>query len=225
MNIRPLHRWSLSPRRARELQQGLRRRVSLAGDLKAVRSVAGCDLSLERGGNNAYATVIVYSFPELIEIERSNARARLSFPYVPGLLSFREGPVLLKAFRKLKRRPDLVLFDGQGYAHPRRFGLASHLGLWLDLPSVGCAKSRLCGEYSEPGQTRGESTPLTANGEIIGSVLRTRDGVKPVFVSVGHRLSLESAVCLVLACGDGYRLPKPTREADIYVGRLRRGER
>jgi deoxyribonuclease V len=146
----------------------------------------------------------------------------LKFPYVPGLLSFREIPALLKAFAKLKRRPDLVFVDGQGLAHPRRLGIASHLGLWLDLPTIGCAKSRLCGEYREPGKKRGNFSPLLDRGEEIGAVLRSKDEVSPLFVSVGHRIGLASAIRLTLACHEGRRIPAPTRQADRLVAEVKR---
>ena len=180
-----------------------------------------------RGGKRhglGYAGVIVYSLPELQEIERAFAVVSLTFPYVPGLLSFREGPALLAAFAKLRTEPDLLLFDAHGYAHPRRFGLASHLSVILDKPGIGVAKSRLIGEHKRPGSQKGSWAPLVDSGETIGAVLRTRDLVQPIFVSIGHRVDLKTAVELTLACSDGYRIPKPTREADHFVARLKRGE-
>jgi deoxyribonuclease V len=158
-------------------------------------------------------------------VGRAWAEAELSFPYVPGLLTFREGPVLLKAWDRLAAAPDLLMFDGNGYAHPRRCGLASHMGVVLGRPSVGVAKSRLCGQQRrQPGLRRGAAADLVDQGEVIARVLRTRDGVKPVFVSVGHGVTLDDAVRLTLACGAGYRLPEPTRLADQLVGRVKRGE-
>jgi len=155
-------------------------------------------------------------------LERAGAERPTTFPYVPGLLSFREAPVLLDAFAKLRRRPELVLVDGQGYAHPRRFGLACHVGLALAVPTVGCAKSRLCGEYEEPPREAGTWSPLRDGSELIGAVVRTRTGVKPLFVSVGHLISLRSAIHAVLACCRRYRLPEPLRAAHQYAGLLRR---
>jgi deoxyribonuclease V len=155
------------------------------------------------------------------EVERRWVQHPLRFPYVPGLLSFRESPVLLAVFARLQTEPDLILIDGHGRAHPRLFGIACHIGLLLDKPVIGCAKSLLVGEYQEPGRARGETTPLVFKGERVGMVLRTRDNVKPIFVTQGHRVSLESAIELVSQCLDGYRIPKPTRQADHYVRGLR----
>lgn len=164
----------------------------------------------------------MYSFPEMQEIERAWAERELKFPYVPGLLSFRELPVLLAAFEKLSAAPEVIFCDAQGYAHPRRFGLACHLGVLLDCATVGCAKSRLIGEHQEPGCVAGSWAALQDAGETIGAVLRTRTGVKPIYVSQGHRVSLASAIELAMAAGDGFRVPKPTREADHFVEELKR---
>ena len=158
-------------------------------------------------------------------VERVGLTAEAKFPYVPGLLSFREAPALLEAFGRLKARPDVVLCDGQGLAHPRRLGIACHLGLWLDLPTVGCAKSRLCGTFDEPGPVRGDRSPLVDRGETIGAVLRTRDRVAPLFVSPGHRCDLESAVGLVLATTRKLRLPIPSRMVHDFVNEVRRAAR
>jgi deoxyribonuclease V len=183
--------------------------------------VAGADLAFDPATNVAFAGVIVYRFPEMSEVERRWVQHPLRFPYVPGLLSFRESPVLLAVFARLQTEPDLILIDGHGRAHPRLFGIACHIGLLLDKPVIGCAKSLLVGEYQEPGRARGETTPLVFKGERVGMVLRTRDNVKPIFVTQGHRVSLESAIELVSQCLDGYRIPKPTRQADHYVRGLR----
>jgi len=186
------------------------------------RTVAGADCALGSDGR-IHAAVLVFSFPELIQLERSSACLPLRFPYVPGLLSFRECPVLLKAISRLKTVPDVVFVDGQGLAHPRRMGLACHLGLWLDRPTVGIAKSALVGEFQGLGRSKGSSAELVDAGEVVGVALRTADGVKPVFVSPGHRMTLKDAVRLTLACCDGYRIPKPTREADHHCKLLARG--
>jgi deoxyribonuclease V len=172
--------------------------------------------------NWAFAGVIVYRFPELEEVERRMAQRLLRFPYVPGLLSFREGPVLLAAFRRLRIRPEVILIDGHGLAHPRRFGIACHLGLLLDRPTIGCAKSILVGEAAEPGLHAGSTVPLVDRGETVGVALRTRDRVRPIYVTIGHRVSLASAVSIVSQCVDGLRIPKPTHEADHWVRDLRR---
>ncbi len=215
-------RWNLTPREAMREQERLRERVILTDDFKAVRLVAGADLAFDPETNLAFAGVIVYQFPEMQEVERRMARRKLRFPYVPGLLSFREGPVLLVAFARLRTEPDLILIDGHGRAHPRLFGIACHMGVLLDKPTIGCAKSLLVGEHEEPSTKAGSTTPLWFRGERVGEVLRTRDNVKPIYVTTGHRVSLDSAVELVKQCCDGFRIPKPTREADHYVGELRR---
>ena len=204
------------------LQESLRERVELADRFGDIRYLAGADLAFDPATEVAFAGVIVYRFPGLEEVERRMARRKLRFPYVPGLLSFRECPSLLAAFARLKTEPDLVLIDGHGRAHPRRFGIACHMGVLFDKPTIGCAKSRLVGEHQEPDQRAGSTSPLTLVGERLGVVLRTRDGVKPIYVTTGHRVSLDTAVGLVKQCLDGFRVPKPTREADHYVRDLRR---
>jgi deoxyribonuclease V len=156
-------------------------------------------------------------------VETSAVRRRVTFPYIPGLLSFREAPAIVAAWRRLRHRADLLLCDGQGIAHPRALGLAAHLGLLLGVPAIGCAKSRLCGENDEPGPRRGDRAPLVLDGRVVGAVVRTRDRVRPLYVSPGHLLGVESAVRWVLACGGGFRLPEPTRRADMLVGRIARG--
>ncbi len=190
--------------------------------MPAWTTLAAADVSFNRGGRTLYAAVVVVEAGTLAVIERVGLAVPGKFPYVPGLLSFREAPPLLEAFDRLRTRPDIVLCDGQGLAHPRRFGLACHLGLRLDLPTVGCAKSRLFGVHAEPGPKRGERVPLLDGGDEIGSVLRTRDRVKPLYVSVGHRCTLESAVELILATTGKVRLPTPTRLAHDYVNEVRR---
>ena len=222
MRPRLEHRWNLTPKQAIALQRELSRRVVRNDDFTKIRRVAGADIALDKATNTGYAGVIVYSFPSLEEIERRWASGPLRFPYVPGLLSFREGPLLLKALAKLRTEPDLFLFDAQGIAHPRRFGLSSHLGVVLDKPAVGVAKSRLCGTHREPANRAGAWTKLRDRRETIGAVLRTRTNVKPVFISVGHRVALETAVELARACCDGTRIPRPTREADRWVSQLKR---
>jgi deoxyribonuclease V len=161
----------------------------------------------------ACAAVVVLAFPGLEIVARATATRPIAFPYIPGLLTFREGPPILDALDRLDRKPDLFIFDGQGIAHPYRMGIASHIGLLIDLPSIGCAKSLLCGRYQEPGVERGSHIPLDDNGETIGAIVRTRSGVKPVFVSIGHRMDLKSCIDVVLACCKGYRLPETTRIA------------
>ncbi|OHE82521.1 MAG: hypothetical protein A2107_05360 [Verrucomicrobia bacterium GWF2_62_7] len=221
----------VSCREAVEMQQRLRGLVVASGVVRPPRLVAGVDVSYDfvptrfskgrKASELLYAAVVVLELPSLRVVESAGVVSRAEFPYVPGLLSFREIPPLLEAFRKLRVTPDAVLADGQGIAHPRRCGLASHLGLGLDLPTIGCAKSRLIGEYRKPGQRRGSASALRDGGEIIGRVLRTRDSVAPVFVSVGHKISLDAAVALVLECAPRYRLPETTRQAHVLVNQLR----
>jgi len=228
MKVKVPHRWDFTPREAAQLQIELRRLLKKQRELGEIRTVAGADIAVEvastAGKKEAigYAGVIVYSYPRLEEIERCSARLRLTFPYVPGLLVFREGPVLLEAFAQLRTEPDLLLFDAHGYSHPRRFGLACHLSVVLDKPGIGVAKSRLIGYHEEPLNRVGAWSPLVDAEETIGAVLRTRVGVQPIFISIGHRVDLQSAVELALACTDGYRVPRPTREADHFVEQLKR---
>jgi len=222
MKIRQLHEWKVTPAEAREIQVRLRERMEADDCLGEVRYVAGADVALDLRRGRAIAGVIVYAFPEMEEVERRWAARALRFPYVPGLLSFREAPVLLTAFRKVRRAPDVIFCDAQGYAHPRRFGLACHLGVLLERATVGCAKSRLIGEHAEPGRKAGDWAALVDAGERIGAVVRTREGVKPIYVSQGNRVSLERAIELVLAVCDEYRIPRPTREADHWVERLKK---
>lgn len=215
----------IRPRDAVVLQRELASRVEPRNRFRALRTVAGADVALDPKRKLGFAVAAVFRLPGLEEVERAHAEGPLEFPYVPGLLSFREGPLLLAAFAKLARLPDLLIFDGQGIAHPRRIGLAAHLGVALDRPAIGAAKSRLCGTHAEPGRERGAMAPLFDGGDVIGAVLRTRAAVRPIYVSIGHRVDLATAVELVLACGDGYRMPKPTRLADRYVGELARAAR
>jgi deoxyribonuclease V len=207
------HSWNLTPREAIALQQRLRSRVIKLGRPGAVRHVAGTDVGFEGSGGTARAAVALLSFPQLALVDYAIARLPVRFPYVPGLLSFREMPALLAALGKLDVPPDLILCDGHGYAHPRRFGIASHLGVYLGIPTIGVAKSRLVGEHGQPMQRRGAWVPLRDRGEIIGAVVRTRPYTLPVYVSIGHRVSLALAVRYALACTNRYRLPETTRWA------------
>ncbi len=222
MDLPNLHRWDLTPKQAMRLQEQLARRVKLQPLPEHVELVAGADLAFSRKRGLVFASVVVLRLPELEAVEQVDVHMECPFPYVPGLLSFREGPPLVRAFRRIEQRPDVVIFDGHGFAHPRRVGLASHMGLWLGTPTVGCAKSRLTGEHEEPGPEKGESQVLTAEGEQIGVVLRTRTRVKPIFVSPGHLADFDTSVGLVLRCCRKYRLPEPTRRAHLAVGKLKR---
>lgn len=207
------HAWNLRPTEAIALQKTLRQRVERSDRLPAIRHVAGVDVGFEDNGRTTRAAVAVLSFPDLRLVESALVRRPTSFPYVPGLLSFRELPAVLEALDTLKTAPDVVLCDGQGIAHPRRFGIACHLGVLLDLPTIGVAKSRLIGAHAEPPDEKGGWAPLLDKGETVGAALRTRVGVKPIYVSPGHRVSLATAIALTLACTTRYRLPETTRHA------------
>lgn len=223
MKIHHLHVWNISPAEAVKLQNELRKRLVLKNRLTEMRTVAGCDMAIDTKNELCIAGAVVLSFPDLEILETQYAVKPLNFPYIPGLLSFREAPALLAALEKVKTEPSMILFDGQGIAHPRGMGIASHMGLFLDRPSVGCGKSRLYGRFKEPALKAGSCSPLTdERGNLLGYVLRTRDKVKPVFVSPGHYTDAETAVSVVKQCCDGLRLPKPVREADHYVGRMKR---
>lgn len=213
---RDLHPWALTPREAIDLQRRLACEVVREDRLGPVRSVAGVDVAYDRRGRSgvARAAVVVLTVPHLTTVETAAIALPVDFPYVPGLLTFREAPAAIAALARLERRPDVLLCDGQGLAHPRRLGFASHLGLFLDMPSVGVAKSVLVGDYVEPGPAKGDWSPLIDKGEVVGAALRTRAGVRPIFVSTGHRVSLPTAIALVLQCTTRYRLPQTTRAAD-----------
>ncbi len=231
------HAWRVTPERARSIQVELRSEWEGEDRLPEIHTVAGLDASFVltgsqalkqrrsrwnalRDANRAIGCVVVFRFPDMEEIARASAIVPLHFPYIPGLLSFRELPVLLGALSKLEKMPDLLFCDGQGYAHPRRFGLACHLGVLLDRPAIGCAKSLLIGTHGELGQEAGSWVPLIdekAQGERIGAVVRTRTGVRPIYVSQGHRVSIETAIRLTLYVADGVRIPQPTRAADAFA--------
>lgn len=217
----PLHAWDLAPVEAMALQRELAARVETHDRLGEVRRVAGVDVAFPRraGQPVARAAAVLLGFPDLALLAERAIEEPVRYPYIPGLLSFREAPAILSAVAMLPAPPDLLLVDGQGRAHPRRFGIACHLGLLLDCPTIGCAKSRLVGHYREPPPEAGAWTPLRDGDEVIGAVLRTRATARPLFVSVGHRVSLETAVALVMACCRGRRLPEPTRLADALTRR------
>src|SRR5262245_40840625 len=222
MKLPALHSWNLSPTEAVALQRKLAGQVDVKRPLKKCELLAGADCSYSRRSPKFYAAVVILRTDDWSIVEAEGVVGESPFPYVPGLLSFREIPIVLQAFAKLGHRPDAVMCDGQGFAHPRRIGLASHVGLWLGLPTVGCAKSRLIGAHREPGKRAGAQTPLLDKGDVIGSVVRTKLNVKPLYISIGHLIDLPSAVRLVLASCRGYRLPEPTRQAHIAVNEVRR---
>lgn len=211
------HAWNVTPREASEIQRQLSGQVIMEDDLDQIDYIAGVDVGFEEDGRITRAAVAVMEFPSLVLYKTSIARCKTAFPYVPGLLSFRELPAVLKALDKLKQLPDLFLCDGQGYAHPRRFGIACHLGVLTGIPSIGVAKTRLLGTHRTVANRRGAWQPLRDKDEIIGAVLRTRINVKPVYVSVGHRISLETAITFVMRCTTCYRLPETTRQAHKYA--------
>lgn len=218
MKLRQLHPWDVSPKEAVAIQRELAGQVIRRGTPKNVRRIAGVDISVDRKRGLGTGAVVVLSYPELEPVEVAVEEAPLTFPYVPGLLSFREVPVLAVALAQVQGPVDLLIVDGQGLAHPRRFGLACHLGLLLDVPAIGVAKSRLIGEHETPGEEAGSRAELIDGGEPIGGVLRTRTGVKPLFVSAGHRVGQAEAEAWVLRCCRGLRLPEPTRLADKAAG-------
>ncbi len=241
MRWRKLHEWNVTPGEARAIQERLRSKWEGADRLPEIRTVAGLDAAFLltgsqalkkrsrwnalRDANRAIGGVVVFRYPEMIELARAYAVVPLRFPYVPGFLSFREIPALLAALQKLKQLPDLLFCDGQGYAHPRRMGLATHLGILLDRPTIGCAKSILMGTHGTLPSRAESWMPLidgNVGSEVIGAAVRTRDGVKPVYVSQGHRISLESAIRWTIAVVDGLRIPKPTRLADHFVAEVKR---
>lgn len=230
-----LHKWNLSYAEARRLQTRLAGQVRFDPLDAEPELIAGLDCAFSKDGRRIIAAVVVLrraaaSTPKGSPVvsasfelaETATASLEVTFPYIPGLLSFREAPVCLAAIEKLRDEPDVFLIDGQGIAHPRRLGLAAHLGLFLDKPTIGCAKSRLTGTFDEPAPGKGASSPLYDGEEVIGAVVRTRTNVKPLFISVGHRCTLDEAVELTLACTTKYRLPEPTRLAHQTVGRLKR---
>jgi deoxyribonuclease V len=218
MRVQALHGWEVSIARAREIQLSLAKKVVTESEVIDPRLVAGIDISAPDAQGVARGAVVVLRYPDLNIVEVEIAQGKVTMPYIPGLLSFRESPLILAACEKLCNVPDLILIDGQGIAHPRRLGLASHVGLFLDLPTIGCAKSILCGQHRPMGEEAGSHAELLDNGELIGAALRTKSGVKPIYVSVGHKIDLASALQWVIKCCRGYRLPEPTRLAHLAAG-------
>lgn len=211
--MNPLHPWNVSTGEAIQIQEGLRDCIILKNPFLKVQTVGGADVAYSKNNNLLFGAITVLSFPEMKPIDEATACGEVSFPYVPGLFAFREGPVLLEAYQKLKAKPDLIIFDGHGIAHPKQFGLACHLGLWLDLPSIGCAKTPLIKAIRPPGASKGSFSWIYFEGKKVGAVLRTRQGVKPVFVSPGHRIDLTTSIRIILATCQRYRIPEPLRRA------------
>ena len=218
MKVKRLHSWQVSTAQALEIQQRLAAQVSKRSEVTTPRFIAGVDISVGKGEGMATGAVVVLEYPQLRVVETRMVQGKLDFPYIPGLLSFRESPLTLAACQKLTITPDLILVDGQGIAHPRRLGLASHLGLLLNMPTIGCAKSILCGNHEALGDEPGSYAEMIDRGEIIGAALRTKLGVKPVYVSIGHKVDLNTAIYWVMNCCRGYRLPEPTRLAHLAAG-------
>ncbi|TET66630.1 MAG: deoxyribonuclease V [Dehalococcoidia bacterium] len=218
MKVAQLHSWQVNVAQALDIQLGLAAKVSKVSEVITPRLIAGVDISAPRAEGIASGAVVVLSYPELRLVETQIVNEKVNFPYIPGLLSFREAPLVLAACEKLTVNPDLILVDGQGIAHPRRMGLASHLGLFLDIPTIGCAKSRLCGSHQVPGAEPGNYAELVDNGEVIGAALRTKLGTNPLYVSIGHKIDLPTVIHWVLACCRDYRLPEPTRLAHLTAG-------
>ncbi len=213
-----LHSWQVSSTEALDIQWELSAQVSRNCEITTPHFIAGVDISVPKAQGMATGAVVVLNYPELRVVETKVAQEELTFPYIPGLLSFRESPLVLSVCEKLTITPDLIMVDGQGIAHPRRMGLASHLGLFLNTPTIGCAKSRLCGSHEVPGGEPGNYTEVIERGETIGAALRTKLRVKPVYVSIGHKIDLKAAIYWVLGCCRGYRLPEPTRLAHLAAG-------
>jgi deoxyribonuclease V len=242
MEYKRLHDWDLTPGEAVGVQKDLRGQVRVEPLEGEPRKVAGCDISFNKFSDIVYAGIVVLRLPELEVVDSATAITRIKFPYIPGLLSFRETPALLEAWGRLKTPPDVVMLDGQGLAHPRRFGIACHFGLLTDLPTLGCAKSVLRGKFDEPGEKAGSYSLMTDKGEVVGAAVRTKDRVAPVYVSVGNRIDLPASIKLALRCVKGYRaddeggtlfdtkpasksqyrIPEPTRQAHLLVNELRR---
>lgn len=221
-NAHPLHDWNLTPTAAVALQKELRDKVALQPlDLSRLETIAGADISFNRFSDTVFGGIVVLEFPSLKVLERSGVVTQAHFPYVPGLLSFREIPALLEAWEKLEITPDLLVCDGHGIAHPRRLGIASHIGLIIERPTIGCGKSVLVGKFDEPEKTRGSWSPLIHRDQTIAAALRTKNNVKPVFASPGHLIDLASSIEVLLQCDGGYRLPEPTRKAHLFVNELR----
>jgi deoxyribonuclease V len=221
--MRALHPWNVSVDQALEIQDRLRNQVILTRTFSELKTIAGADVAYSKDGKHQFGAIAVLSFPGMEILSSATSPGEISFPYIPGLLSFREGPVLLEAYARLKAEPNLIIFDGHGIAHPRRFGLASHLGVWLDLPSIGCAKTPLINDAVLPGPWKGDFKTVRRGMEESGAVLRTRKDVNPVFVSPGHRIDLPSSIKIILQCCPKFRIPEPLRIAHQLTERTARG--
>jgi deoxyribonuclease V len=222
MQIHTLHPWNLTEAEAMTLQRELAGRIDTSPPVTKCELIAGADVSYNKYSTRVFAAVVVLRTADWSIVETQGVVGESRFPYVPGLLSFREAPVLLQAFAQVQSEPDVVMLDGQGIAHPRRLGLACHIGLWLEKPCLGCAKSLFVGRFKDLATKAGSTADLVDRGEVVGQAVRTKDGVNPVYVSAGHKIDLTSAVRWALAGSRGYRIPEPTRQAHIHVNDLRR---
>ena len=219
--MKPLHSWKVTVEEAIQIQENLRERIIVKNTFSKVGTIGGGDVSYRKDGNHLFGAAVVVSFPKMETLEIATGVGKVPFPYIPGLLSFREGPILIRTFQKLKIKPDIMIFDGQGVAHPRGMGLACHLGLWFDRPSIGCAKTPLLFESVPPKPSKGSFELIRRGGKEVGAVLRTKDRVRPVFVSPGHRVDLSTSIQLVLESCLGFRIPEPLRRAH-HLSRLQR---
>jgi len=217
-----LHSWNVNETEAVAIQDRLAEKIILTNGFGRITGIAGCDVAYDLSSGKAFAAVCVFSWPELSKIDEVAAITDITFPYVPGLLAFREGPPLLSAFELLAKKPTLVLFNGQGIAHPRRMGLATHLGIIMDMPSIGCARENLHGQYSLAENHKGAYSEITDDSEIIGACLRTQKNIKPVFVSQGYKTDLETAIRIILACTTRFKMPEPLRAAHMTAGEERK---
>ncbi len=211
--MKPLHSWNVGVKEAIRIQEFFKDKIILKRDFSGVKTIGGGDVAYSKDRNRLFGVIAVLSLPEMEVLDTATADGKITFPYIPGLLSFREGPILIKTFQRLKIRPDIMIFDGQGIAHPRRMGLASQMGLWLDLPSIGCAKTPLLKEFINPGPLKGSFEWIRQGGKKVGAVLRTKEKVKPLFVSPGHRIDLLMSIHLILESCRGFRIPEPLRKA------------
>lgn len=211
--MKPLHSWNVSVEEAIQIQEALKDRIILKKPFSKVRTMGGGDVAYSKNENRLFGAIVVLSFPDMEILDMATADGKIPFPYIPNLLSFREGPILIQIFEKLRVKPDIMVYDGQGIAHPRGIGLASHMGLWFDLPSIGCAKTPLLEGFSSPGASKGSFEWIRREGKKVGAVLRTREKVNPLFISPGHRIDLLTSIHLILESCRGFRIPEPLRKA------------
>lgn len=222
MKIKNIHKWDLSVKEAIELQKTLSAQLIMTGDITNINYICGCDISFNKNSNIGYASIVLLTYPELKTIEKVSYVGKAIIPYIPGLLSFRESPLIIEGLKKLSKIPDIIICDGQGYAHPRRLGLASHLGLLTDLPTIGCAKSLFIGTFESKSLIKGNYSLLYDKDEVIGYVLYTKDRCNPLFISVGHKVSLEFSKKFILSCIKKSKHPEPSRQAHLHSNEIRK---